>query len=254
MSSDTFKDKVAIVTGSSMGIGKAAALLFARGGASLVVNCRSSEAEARAVCAEIERLGQKSLFVKGDVSMAETVNRMVKQTLGAFGRIDILVNNAGSMVKRASLQEMDEALWDEVIRINLKSAFLCTKAVLPQMIKQNYGKIVNLSSLAARVGGAVGSAHYATAKLGLHALTMGTAKEAARCGVTVNAVLPGAIQTPFADNFTSPEMLEKFKSLIPMGRIGTAEEVADVIAFFASEQSRYVTGQTLDVNGGWLMY
>ena len=167
--------------------------------------------------------------------------------------MDILVNNAGSLVERLKILELTEERWDEVIDLNLKSAFLCSQAVAASMMERRAGAIVNVSSIAGRNGGALGSVHYSTAKGGLITLTKGFAKELAPYGVRVNAVSPGVIDTPYHERFSTPEAMKAYVTGIPLGRVGTPEEVASVIAFLASDAASYLSGETVEVNGGMLM-
>jgi 3-oxoacyl-[acyl-carrier protein] reductase len=170
-----------------------------------------------------------------------------------FGPIEILVNNAGSLVERMRILEMTEERWDQVQSVNLKSAFLCTQAVAPSMIRQKHGVIVNTASIAGRNGGGFGASHYAAAKAGLIAFSMNMAKELAPHGIRVNCVSPGVIDTPYHEQFSTPEMMKGFVASIPMGRVGNSSEVAAVIAFLCSDASSYVCGETIEVNGGLLM-
>jgi 3-oxoacyl-[acyl-carrier protein] reductase len=178
---------------------------------------------------------------------------MVEETVAAFGPVDILVNNAGSLVERLRLLELTEKRWDEVINLNLKSAFLCAQAVVASMIERKTGVIVNVTSIAGRNGGALGSIHYSTAKGGMITMTKGMAKELAPHGVRVNAVSPGVIDTPFHEQFSTPEAMKNFTNIIPLGRVGKSEEVAWTILFLASEASSYLIGETIEINGGMLM-
>ena len=170
-----------------------------------------------------------------------------------MGQIDVLVNNAGSLVERMKILELTEERWDEVMSLNLKSAFLCSQAVAGSMIQRKSGAIINVSSIAGHNGGGIGAIHYATAKGGLIALTKGLAKELAPYGVRVNAVSPGIIDTAYHKKFSTPETLSSLVSAVPLGRVGTAEEVANVITFLASDNAGYLCGETVEINGGLLM-
>jgi 3-oxoacyl-[acyl-carrier protein] reductase len=178
---------------------------------------------------------------------------MVQRINNELGPIDILVNNAGSLVQRLNILDLNEAVWDEVLDLNLKSAFLCSKAVAASMMNRRSGSIVNVSSIAGRNGGALGSIHYSTAKGGLITFTKGLAKELAPYGVRVNAVSPGVVDTPYHKQFSTAEMMKAYVGMIPQGRIGDPNEVATVIAFLASGASSYLSGETIEINGGMLM-
>ncbi|MDZ7373408.1 MAG: 3-oxoacyl-ACP reductase FabG [candidate division KSB1 bacterium] len=246
--------RVAIVTGAATGIGRAIALQLGRCGAAVVVNYCHSEQEAYNVVQTLYKIGARAEAMRADVTQKKEVDRLVQATLERFGgRIDILVNNAGSLVERCLIADMREELWDEVIALNLKSVFLCSQAVLPTMKKQGWGRIVNIASIAGRNGGGLGATHYSAAKAGVIAFTKGLAKELARTGITVNAVNPGVITTPYHDKFTAPEVRQRFLELIPLGREGTPDEVAAAVVFLASEHASYITGETIEVNGGMLM-
>jgi 3-oxoacyl-[acyl-carrier protein] reductase len=248
-----FTDEVAWVTGSSTGIGRVVALALAREGCRVAVHYNRSEAEAREVVGEIESLGGEALLVGGDVSDAAEVARMAGEVLERFGRVDVLVNNAGSLIERKSFADMTEDLWDRVMEVNLKSVFLCSKAVLGPMRRQGGGRVVNITSVAARNGGGPGSAAYATAKAGVSNLTRAMAKELVSENILVNAVAPGVITTPFHDRFTPPDVREALLKGIPIGREGTPEEVAGAVVFLASSAADYVVGEVVEVNGGQLM-
>lgn len=245
--------KVALVTGASSGIGRAAAEGLAARGAKVVINFHRNEAGATAAHAQILDSGGSSIVVQADVTRASEVHSLVEQTVNEFGPIDILVNNAGSLVERLKILELTEERWDEVIDLNLKSAFLCSQAVAGSMMQRQTGTIINVSSIAARNGGALGSIHYSAAKGGLVTFTKGLAKELAPFGVRVNAVAPGVIDTPFHEQFTSAEMMNKYTSMIPLGRVGTASEVGKVICFLASDAASYLAGETIEINGGMIM-
>jgi 3-oxoacyl-[acyl-carrier protein] reductase len=248
-----FSEEVAWVTGSSTGIGRAVAEGLAEQGCRVVVHYNRSEDEAREVVGQIESSGGKVALVGGDVSDAAEVKRMVAEIEDRYGRLDILVNNAGSLIERRTLEEMTEDLWDRVMEVNLKSVYLCSQAVLPVMKRQGSGRIINMTSIAARNGGGPGSVAYATAKGGVSTLTRAMAKELISDGILVNGVAPGVITTPFHDRFTPPDMREGMAQSIPMGREGTPEETAGAVLFLASSWANYLVGEIIEVNGGQLM-
>jgi len=241
---DDLSGRVALVTGSSRGIGRAIALGMARAGADIVVNYKSRAAEARDTEAEIAGLGRRVLAVQADVARGAEVERLVDAVRTQLGPIDILVNNAG-IARVQAIEETTEHDWDELLAVNLKSCFLVTQAVLPGMRARRWGRIVNLSSVAAHVGGVVG-AHYAASKAGMLGLTHFYASRLAKEGITVNAISPALIETEMvtANVNATPER-------IPIGRFGAVEEVADAAVMLA--RNGYITGQTLHVNGGWYM-
>jgi len=243
---------VAWVTGSSKGIGRAVVLGLAEQGCDVVVHYNSSEDDAREVEERIKGFGNDVLMLKGDVTDAGDVRRMVGEIEDRYGRIDILVNNAGSMVKRATLAEMTEEVWDRVMDVNLKSVYLCSQAVLPMMKRQG-GRIINMTSVSARDGGSPSSLAYSTAKGGVSTLTRAMAKELVSDGILVNGVAPGRIDTPFHDEFTTDEKREEAAQGIPLGREGTPEEVVGAVLFLASSQANYILGEIIEVNGGMLM-
>jgi 3-oxoacyl-[acyl-carrier protein] reductase len=245
--------EVAWVTGSSTGIGRAVAVELAGAGRKVVVHYHSSEDEARDVVKEIEGAGGEASLVGGDVSDADEVGRMVAEIQDRYGRLDVLVNNAGSLIERRKLSAMTEDLWDRVMDVNLKSVYLVSAAVLPLMKRQGRGRIVNMTSIAARNGGGPGSVAYATAKGGVSTLTRAMAKELVSENILVNGVAPGVITTPFHDRFTPPDVRENLKNTIPMGREGTPAETAGVVAFLVSPAADYLVGEIIEVNGGQLM-
>ena len=245
--------KVALVTGASSGIGRATAVALAGCGASVAVNFHRNESGAEAARAEVINAGGRATVVQADVTRAADVSALVARVVEELGPVDILVNNAGSLVERLKILELTEERWDEVIDLNLKSAFLCSQAVAASMMERKAGAIVNVSSIAGRNGGALGSIHYSTAKGGLITFTKGLAKELAPYGVRVNAVSPGVIDTPYHERFSTPEAMKAYVGGIPLGRVGTPEEVASVIAFLASDAASYLCGETIEINGGMLM-
>ncbi len=253
--SDSFdlNGKVALVTGASSGIGRATAQALARNGARVAINFHRNNAGAEAASAQIAADGGSSIVVQADVTKANEVQSLVQQTVAEFGPVDILVNNAGSLVERLRILELTEERWDEVIDLNLKSAFLCCQAVAGSMMERKTGAIINVSSIAGRNGGALGSIHYSAAKGGLITFTKGLAKEMAPFGVRVNAVSPGVVDTPYHEQFSSPEMMKTYAGMIPMGRVGTPAEVSNVISFLASDAASYLAGETIEINGGMFM-
>jgi 3-oxoacyl-[acyl-carrier protein] reductase len=248
-----FNEKVAWITGSSTGIGRACAVTLAKEGCKVAVHYNRSENEAQKVVEEIESCGSEALLVKGEVSDANEVDRMVGEIEDHFSRLDILVNNVGSLIERRKLEEMAEDLWERVINVNLKSVYLCSRAILPLMKRQGGGKIVNVTSIAARTGGGPGSIAYAASKGGVSTLTRSMAKELISDGIIVNAVAPGFITTPFHDQFTPDDVREQITNSIPAGREGTPEEIASAIAYLASPQADYLVGEIIEINGGRLM-
>jgi 3-oxoacyl-[acyl-carrier protein] reductase len=235
---------VALVTGASRGIGRAIAVALARAGADVGVNCRCREAEAKATCGEIERSGRRAVAVAADVSVAADVNRLVATVQATLGPVTILVNNAG-VTRPQTLEEISEQDWDEVLAINAKSMFLVTQAVLPAMRAARWGRIINLSSVAAQLGGVVGP-HYAASKAAAIGLTHSYAHLLAKEGITVNAIAPALVETEMVTG--NPRATP---ALIPLGRFGTVAETADVALLLAT--NGYLTGQTINVNGGWYM-
>ena len=245
--------KVALVTGASSGIGAATARLLAAQGVRVAVGFHQNKQGAVEVMESITAAGGTAVAVMGDFRKTREIDAVVKQVAGEFGPIDILVNNAGSLVQRMPIREMGEEMWDNVIALNLKSAVFASKAVAPAMIERRSGAIINLVSIAGHNGGGPGAGTYATAKAGLTSFTKSLAKELAPHNVRVNAVSPGVIDTPFHQMFSTPEMIAGFVKSIPLGRLGTSEECANVIAFLASDAAAYIVGETIEVNGGQLM-
>jgi 3-oxoacyl-[acyl-carrier protein] reductase len=245
--------KVALVTGASSGIGKATAIALAEAGARVAINYHRNEAGAEDARRQITNAGGHAITIQADVTNSTDVRRMVETTVAAFGPVDILVNNAGSLVERLRLLELTEARWDEVIDLNLKSAFLCAQAVAASMIERKSGAIINVTSIAGRNGGALGSIHYATAKGGMITMTKGMARELAPHGVRVNGVSPGVIDTPFHEQFSTPEAMKNFTGIIPLGRVGSSDEVAWTVVYLASDAASFVVGENIEINGGMLM-
>ena len=246
-------EKVALVTGASSGIGAATAAVLAGYGARVAVGYHGNREGAEGTVRQITDSGGRAVAIPADLRHVENIQRLVQQTEAALGPIDILVNNAGSLVKRFPIRELTEAGWDDVLTLNLKSAVFCSQAVAPGMIARRAGAIVNVGSVAGHNGGGPGAGPYAAAKAGLVAMTKSLAKELAPHGVRVNAVAPGVIDTPFHEEFSTPEMMRNFINMIPLGRIGTPLECAKAIAFLASDAASFIVGETLEVNGGQMM-
>lgn len=247
------KGKSALVTGASSGIGRASAEALARNGVRVALNYFRNEKGVLEAVEAIRKAGGEALAIRADVRLKNHVVGLVEQAVAAFGPIDILVNNAGSLVARAPIADLTEELWDDVMNLNLKSAFFCSQAVFPSMIERRAGAIVNINSIAGRNGGALGGIPYATAKGAMITFTKALAKEMALYGCRVNGVNPGVIDTPFHEVFSTPEAMENFRKAIPLGRTGSPSEVGSVVAFLASDAASYLTGETIEINGGMWM-
>lgn len=241
--------RVALVTGASQGIGRACALTLAESGAQVALAARNEEKLA-AVVKEIETKAGRAAAFRMDVSDEDSVKSAVKSALERFGKIDILINNAG-VTRDALLLRMKRADWDSVIQTNLSGAFFCTQAVLGPMLKQRWGRIINITSVFGQIG-QVGQANYAASKAGLIGFTMAMAREVASRNITVNAVSPGYIETAMTEGL-SEDLKSKVNQMIPLGRAGADMEVAHAVRFLASEEAGYITGHVLKVNGGMLM-
>jgi len=252
MNADRNRGKV-LVTGASSGIGQATALELGKRGYAVAVHYFHNEKGAEETLKQIREARGEAIGVKADVRHQAEVERMVEAIVERFGTIDALVNNAGSLVARVPLLEMTQEYWNEVFTLNVNSVFYCTQAVARIMTRQKGGVIVNVSSIAGRNGGGPGAIAYAAAKGAVLTFTKGLAKELAPHGIRVNGVAPGVIQTPFHDRFTSAEQMKRMVELIPLKYAGTPEEMATVIAFLVSPEARYLTGETIEVNGGLLM-
>ncbi len=236
--------KIALVTGGDRGIGAACSLALAKAGCDVAVNFRTRLAEAESIVAQVRGLGRRGIAVQADVSRSAEITQMVQRIERELGAVGVLVNNAG-IARRQKIEDITEADWDEIIDVNLKSAFLVTQAVLPKMREQHWGRIINMSSVAAQVGGIVGP-HYASSKAGLHGLTHSYAGQLATEGITANAISPALVDTEMVR-----ENALARPNVIPVGRFGKIEEIASVVAMLA--ENGYITGQTINVNGGWYM-
>jgi 3-oxoacyl-[acyl-carrier protein] reductase len=235
------------VTGSGRGIGKAIAMKLAQNGATLVINDVGDSAPAEQTATEIKNLNRQATVVMADVSSSPDVTHMIDTAIATYGKIDILVNNAGITRDQLTMKMSDEE-WDKVLAIDLKSVFLCTRAVLRPMLKQRSGRIISMSSVVGIIGNA-GQANYAAAKAGIIGFTKTIAKEVASRGITVNAVAPGFINTPMTQ-VLAPERKQALLANIPLGSLGTPQDIAETVAFLASEEARYITGQVITVDGG----
>lgn len=244
------ENKTALVTGASRGIGRAIALELAAQGMNVAVNYAGSEAKAMSVVEEIKAAGGQAIAIKANVASMEEVQSMIKEVVSTFGSLEVLVNNAG-ITRDNLLMRMKEEEWDAVIDTNLKGVFNCTKSVTRQMMKQRYGRIVNVASVVG-VAGNAGQANYVAAKAGVIGLTKTTAKELASRNITVNALAPGFIETDMTDEL-SDDVKSGMKGQIPLGRLGAAEDIAKATKFLVSGDANYITGQTLHIDGGMVM-
>jgi 3-oxoacyl-[acyl-carrier protein] reductase len=246
--------KTALVTGASRGIGAATAIALARAGASrLIVHYGGYREGAEQTRALVEAAGAQGELLGGDLSTSQGIHDFVEQVKKTVPEVDILINNAGSLIKRSKLDEFSDELFDQVMNLNVKSVYFIAQAVAPHMIRNGGGVIVNLSSIAARNGGGPGATIYSAAKAAVSAITKGLAKELAPKGIRVNAVSPGTVDNHFHEVFSNPQMLENMRASAPAGTLGTNEEVADTILFLCTEPSRYIHGQTIEINGGMYM-
>lgn len=242
------KERVALVTGAGQGIGRAIALKLAEEGATVVINDINPAAEE--VAGEIKAGGGQAVSILADVSSAADVSRMVEQIISQYGRIDILVNNAG-ITRDSLVMRMTEEDWDKVLAINLKSVFLCTRAVVKSMLKQRRGRIISIASIVGLIGNP-GQVNYASAKAGIIGFTKAIAREVASRGITANAIAPGFIDTEMTKKLSDSQRQELIEN-IPLGRLGTPEDIAEAVAFLASPRAGYISGQVLTVDGGMTM-
>jgi 3-oxoacyl-[acyl-carrier protein] reductase len=246
------KDKVAVITGSSRGIGAAIALKLASSGANVVINYSSSKSQddAEKIALKIQDLGQKAIVIKADISNLEEAKQLINESYEKFAKIDILVNNAG-ITKDTLVLRMKEEDWDRVIDVNLKGVFNCTKSVLKKMLKQHAGKIINLSSVVGIMGNA-GQTNYSASKAGIIGFSKSLAREVSIHGITVNVVAPGFIESHMTENL-SQKVKDKMLDSIPLNRFGSPEDVANLVSFLASPEADYINGQVINVDGGMLM-
>ena len=240
-------ERVAIITGSSRGIGRATALVFARTGYRVVVNYNHNREQAEQVLQEIEALGSNGILLGADVSKAQEARDLIEKSVKEFGRVDVLVNNAGINHDQLMLRIQDEE-WERVINTNLSSAFYCSRAAVKHMFKKRFGRIINVSSVVG-VSGNAGQTHYAAAKSGLLGLTLSIAQEYGNRGITANAVAPGFIESDMTASL-SPEQRQQILSGIAVGRLGKPEDVAALVLFLASDEAAYINGQVIRVDGG----
>jgi len=243
--------RVALVTGAGRGIGKAIALAFAGQKAHVVINDICPKDELKKVADEISALGVQSLAIQADVSQFEQVKEMIDQVEKTYQRLDIMVNNAG-IIRRGTIETVTEEDWDQVIRVNLKGTFNCCKAVFPIMKRQGIGKIINVSSIAGKMGDIASAPGYGPSKAAIDSLTKTLARQLAQYGINVNAVAPHAIETEMSAQW-SEEKRQSIIEAIPLKRLGTPEDVAHAVLFLASDKANFITGEILDINGGFLM-
>lgn len=249
-----FSGKTALVTGASRGIGAAAAVALAKSGvARVVIQYNSFPEGAEATLAEVKKAGAKADALQADLGTVEGIGQFTSALAATAPHVDILINNAGSLIKRSTLPEYTEDLYDTIMNLNVKSVWFISKAVAPHMIAQKSGIIVNLSSIAARNGGGPGATMYAAAKAAVSAMTKGMAKELAPKGIRVNAISPGTVDNHFHEVFSTREVLDSVVKMTPAGRLATNEDMADAIVYLCSKGSDYVHGQTLELNGGMFM-
>ncbi|QPQ35862.1 SDR family NAD(P)-dependent oxidoreductase [Lysinibacillus sp. JNUCC-52] len=248
---ESLHGKVVLITGASSGIGRAAAELLSSKGAKIIVNYLSNKKGAIETVQRIQKNGGDAIIIQADVTIKEQVNAMVEQALASFGKIDILINNAAGGIRQSTFMDASEELWEETYRLNINSVLLCSQAVLTHMIPRKEGKIINISSTAARIGGAGESIHYAASKGALNTMTIGMAKELIEYGIIVNGIAPGMVETPFHEKFAPNEdRLSRMSATIPIKRVAQPIEIAETIAFLASDASNYILGEIINVSGG----
>ncbi|MGN0674659.1 MAG: elongation factor P 5-aminopentanone reductase [Oscillospiraceae bacterium] len=243
-------EKNVLITGASRGIGRAAAVAFAKNGYNVAVNYNNSEKAAEKLCKELNQYGVKAEYFQSDVADKSAVNKMVRKIEADFGKISVLVNNAG-IAEQALFSDITEEMWDRMFAVNVKGAYNCTQAVLPHMIHNKYGRIINISSMWG-ISGASCEVHYSASKAALIGFTKALAKETGLSGITVNCIAPGVIATEM-NGHLSKEIMDELKDETPLNRIGTPEDVADAIVFFASDKASFITGQVLSVDGGFIV-
>lgn len=248
---ESLAGRTAIVTGAGQGMGRAVAVALAQRGANIVVNDLSEESATR-TASDLQALGADTIVVPADVRDGGAVRRMVEQAVDRFGGVAILINNAGAL-RPTRVIDIDESEWDFIVDVNLKGTFLCSQAVLATMQQAGWGRIVNFSSTAGKNVSTVGGAHYTAAKAGILGFTRHLAKEVAADGITVNAVCPGLIDTEMVRNTIDDERIAAYERVFPISRLGRPDEVAELVAFLASDRAAYITGASLDINGGDLM-
>jgi 3-oxoacyl-[acyl-carrier protein] reductase len=253
MAEGKFEGQIALITGASSGIGAETAVQLGSYGAYVLIHYSKNLEGATDVLDRIRRAGGNGELISADLSSSSGIAQFTAALLALKKPIDILVNNAGSLVERKPFLEITEDLWSEVFTLNLTSAFLTTKAVLPSMVQRGQGSVVNITSVAARFGGGIGAIAYSSAKAALSTLTKGLAREFGPKGIRINAVSPGTIDTNYHKKFSKREALDAVVTATPLKRLGTANDISDVIVFLCSEKARFIQGQIIEVNGGFLM-